>query len=221
MVERSGGGRAISEVTRQPRRSTVGGKTYYFIGDDTRREFEAKQQECPRDSPNDSRLLERREPARSRHSHGRSGKEDDAAAGHDAGGRQHDRHGRLPAPRQSRVRRRHRRLRLDRGDRRRRRVRPDLRQARRAGPTGRRAVRLRPGLSRALRRVSDQLHLLVRQLDRKHRDRGGRGRLPGGVHPGGRHAARERVRHRRRDLDSHVREHPRDRASSARSRRGR
>ena len=64
---------------------------------------------------------------------------------------------------------------------------------------GRRALRLRP-TPRALRGFPDQLRLLVRQLDRQHRDRGGGGGVPGRVHSRDREAAGECLRHGGSDL---------------------
>ena len=74
--------------------------------------------------------------------------QDVAAPGDDAGGRQHDRHRCLPASGEPRLGGLDCRFRL--AGRHCRRCRPGagLRQAGRAGPAGRRALRLRPGLSR-------------------------------------------------------------------------
>ena len=80
-------------------------------------------------------------------------------------------------------RRRHRSLRLAGCRRWRRGAGACFRQARRTGSAGGRALRLRARLPRPVRRLPDQLHLLVRQLDRQHRDRGGRRGLSGRVRP--------------------------------------
>ena len=68
-------------------------------------------------------------------------------------------------------------------------------------------VRLRARFSRAVRRIPDQLHLLVRQLGGQHRDRGRGGGLPRRTGAAHRRAAGQHHRHRADHLAADLRQH--------------
>ena len=167
-------------------------------------------------APRAARATRRRERAR-RERRGRRAKgeseqdrpQDVADAGDDVRGRQHDRHGRISAAGQPRAGRQHRDLRLAGRDARCRGAGARLREARRAQSAGGRSVRVRARLPRAVRGLSDQLRVLVRKLDRQHRDRGGGRGLSLGARSRNQQPTDERHRHGRGDLAVHVREHSR------------
>ena len=87
-------------------------------------------------------------------------------------------------------------------------ARPGVRAARPGQPPAGRTLRLRARFPGSVRRLPDQLHLLVRQLGGQHRHCGRRGGLSGRVDPGHRCAARQHHGHRRDHLDTDLRQHP-------------
>ena len=111
--------------------------------------------------------------------HERTRPQDVADAGDDACGRQHDRHRALPAARQSCAGRWHRHIRVGDRHHRRGRARPRVRETRRAQSAAGRPVRLCARFPRPIRGLPDELRLLVRQLDRQHRNRRRGRRLSG------------------------------------------
>ncbi len=124
-------------------------------------------------------------------------------------GRQHDRYRGFLAAGQPRAGRQHLDLGLAGRDARCCGLGARLREARRAQSASGRSIRLRARLPRAVRGFSDQLRVLVRKLDRQHRNRGGGRGLSLGARSRNQQPADERHRHGRRDLAIHVREYSR------------